>query len=202
MTSGNKGQPARTPRLPTLAALAALRNGIRPSHFLLTVSVATQTMSLFERRRLQPAGTRFPRYAFRRAWVVSTSRFGVGQAMHSKQTPLGLHRVAQKVGAGHPIGTIFKSRRPVGLTWKGQPDGEIVHRILWLEGLEAGFNRGGTVDSLQRYIYIHGFGDETTLGRPTSQGCIHLAGADLMPLFERLPVGTLVWIAELPGPGG
>jgi lipoprotein-anchoring transpeptidase ErfK/SrfK len=75
-------------------------------------------------------------------------------------------------------------------------DGAIVHRILWLEGLEPGFNRGGDVDSFRRYIYIHGFGDETTLGRPQSCGCVHLAAADLMPLYERLPVGTLVWIGE------
>jgi hypothetical protein len=82
------------------------------------------------------------------------------------------------------------------LTWQGWPDGAIVHRILWLEGLEPGFNCGGTVDSHQRYIYIHGFGDETTLGRMQSCGCIHVGASDLMPLFELIPVGTLVWIAE------
>jgi hypothetical protein len=91
---------------------------------------------------------------------------------------------------------VFKARQPVGLTWQGRSDGSIVHRILWLEGLEPGFNRGGEVDTFRRYIYIHGFGDETTLGRPQSCGCIHLAAVDLMPLYERLPVGTLVWIAE------
>jgi lipoprotein-anchoring transpeptidase ErfK/SrfK len=78
--------------------------------------------------------------------------------------------------------------------WQGQPDGGIVHRILWLEGLEPGLNRGGNVDTFRRYVYIHGFGDELTLGRPQSCGCIHLSGADLMPLYDRLPVGTLVWI--------
>jgi len=65
---------------------------------------------------------------------------------------------------------------------------------LWLEGLEPGFNRGGSVDTFSRYIYIHGFGDQTTLGRPFSHGCIHLAANDLIPLFDRVPVGTLVWI--------
>jgi lipoprotein-anchoring transpeptidase ErfK/SrfK len=116
--------------------------------------------------------------------------------LNSNQTPLGLHRIARKVGAGHVIGTVFKTRRPIGLTWQGQPGGGIVHRILWLEGLEPGFNRGGTVDTFERYVYIHGFGDETTLGRPQSRGCIHLSAADLMPLYEKLPVGTLVWIGE------
>ena len=76
------------------------------------------------------------------------------------------------------------------------PDGAIAHRILWLEGLEPRLNRGRTVDTFRRYVYIHGFGDETTLGRPTSRGCIHLAAADLMPLYERVSTGTLVWISE------
>jgi lipoprotein-anchoring transpeptidase ErfK/SrfK len=82
------------------------------------------------------------------------------------------------------------------LTWQGLAHGRIVHRILWLEGLESGLNSGGEVDTFSRFIYIHGFGDETTLGRPESHGCIHLAAIDLMPLYDRLPVGTLVWIDE------
>ena len=137
-----------------------------------------------------------PNYSFRREFLASTSRFGIGQANGSNRTPLGLHRVARKVGGGQPIGTVFKARRPLGLTWAGVTDAGIVHRILWLEGLEPGLNRGGDVDSFRRCIYIHGFGDETTLGRPMSLGCVHLAAADLMPLFELVPVGTLVWISE------
>jgi lipoprotein-anchoring transpeptidase ErfK/SrfK len=151
-------------------------------------------MLLFERACGPGIAARFPRYAFCRRYVVSTSRFGIGQVEGSNQTPLGLHRIARKAGGGHPIGTVFKARRPVGFTWQGQPDGGIVHRILWLEGLEPGLNRGGNVDTFRRYVYIHGFGDELTLGRPQSCGCIHLSGADLMPLYDRLPVGTLVWI--------
>lgn len=92
------------------------------------------------------------------------------------------------------MGTVFRNRQPVGLTWAGHPRAAIAHRILWLDGLEPGKNRGGTVDTHARYIYLHGLGDETTLGRPTSRGCIHLAAADLIPLFDRLPVGALVWI--------
>jgi hypothetical protein len=153
-------------------------------------------MTLFEKIPARAHAACFPDYEFRRRYVISTSRFGIGRRMNSNQTPLGLHRIARKVGGGHPIGTVFKSRQPVGLTWQGQPAGGIAHRILWLEGLEPGFNRGGNVDTFARYIYLHGYGDELTLGRPQSCGCVHLAAADLLPLYDRLPIGTLVWIAE------
>jgi hypothetical protein len=151
-------------------------------------------MALFERSAERFSGAHLGRYDFRRGFIISTSRFGLGQVIDSRKTPLGLHRVATKAGGGQPIGTVFKHREPIGLTWGGMPDGGIVHRILWLEGLEPGFNSGGDVDTRQRFVYIHGFSDETTLGRPQSQGCIHMAARDLMPLFEILPVGTLVWI--------
>ena len=196
LSRSNGTHLAWRPRLPEAIQRVALRRGILPSRSILVVSVATQTMLLFERVNGLATMARFPRYAFSRRFVVSTSRFGIGQVEGSNQTPLGLHRIARKAGGGHPIGTVFKGRRPVGFTWQGQPDGAIAHRILWLEGLEPGLNRGGNVDTFQRYVYIHGFGDEMTLGRPQSCGCIHLAAADLMPLYERLPVGTLVWIGE------
>jgi lipoprotein-anchoring transpeptidase ErfK/SrfK len=106
--------------------------------------------------------------------------------------------VAEKIGGGQPVGTVFESRRPVGLTWQGRPEAPIAHRIFWLEGLEPGLNQGGAVDSHARYIYIHGLGDELTLGRPCSRGCIHLAAADLVPLFDLVPSGTPVWIAQRP----
>ncbi len=122
----------------------------------------------------------------------------MGQALNSNHTPLGLHQIAAKIGGGYPVGTIFKSRQPIGLTWKGLTQAKIVHRILWLDGLEPGFNRGGSVDTFARYVYIHGFGDETTLGTPNSHGCIHLANEDLIPLFDLLPTGTLVWLQKRP----
>jgi len=171
---------------------AMKRLGQRPSNWLLTVSVAKQRMRLFQRE----ISGESPGYRFRKQFVISTSRFGMGQVNGSQQTPLGLHRIAKKIGAGQPIGTVFKSRKPIGLTWAGLPDGAIAHRILWLEGLESGFNRGGEVDTLERFIYIHGFADETTLGRPQSLGCIHLSATDLVPLFDRVPVGSMVWISE------
>ena len=81
-----------------------------------------------------------------------------------------------------------------GYTWQGLPWAPITHRIFWLEGLEPGFNQGDNVDTHARYIYIHGTGDEPTLGRPASSGCIHLAAGDLLPLFDQVPEHSLVWI--------
>ena len=132
----------------------------------------------------------------RRGYRISTSRFGIGQVMDTNRTPLGLHRIAQKAGGGWPVGVVLVNREPVGFTWQGQPHAAIAHRVLWLEGLEPGWNRGGSVDTLERCIYIHGIANELTLGRPASRGCVHLAACDLIPLYDRLPVGTLVWISD------
>jgi hypothetical protein len=189
--------------------LACKTQGVVPTPFVLIVSVANQTVSLFERtvaavydRRLKikfssnsPAVTDC-RYRHVKKFRCSTSRFGIGQTEGSNGTPLGLHRVVEKIGGGWPVGTVFKGRQPIGYTWQGMPDAKITMRILWLEGLEPGFNRGGNVDSHARYIYIHGTGDQTTIGKPTSHGCIHLADDDLIPLFDKLPGGTLVWICR------
>jgi hypothetical protein len=128
--------------------------------------------------------------------TASTSRFGIGQQEGSNRTPLGLHRVAKKFGDGLPAGAVFKARVYQGYEWNGQPEDTITSRILWLDGLEPGFNRGGKVDSLKRYIYLHGTGDQSTLGRPATCGCTHLADKDLLPLYEEVPVGMLVWISR------
>jgi hypothetical protein len=128
-------------------------------------------------------------------FIISTSRFGIGQVEGSNCTPLGLHRVARKIGGSQPIGTVFKGRKPIGtIATIGIDKAMICHRILWLDGLEPGFNRGGKVDTFKRYIYIHGFGDEDTLGRPQSHGCIHVGAQELAALFDAVPRGTLVWI--------
>jgi hypothetical protein len=156
------------------------------------VRIAEQRAALFEfARRGQ---RRVPQLV--REFVCSTSKFGIGQVAGSNCTPLGLHRIAEKHGAGAEAGTVFKARKPIGHLRDGLPLASITTRILWLDGLEPGFNRGGNVDTFARYIYIHGFGDQASLGHPASHGCIHLADADLIPLFDLLPVGTLVWIAE------
>ena len=151
-------------------------------------------MWLCELNRLPTRSGFIASYVARKRFRVSTSRFGSGQKEGSFQTPLGLHRIAEKIGGGFPLGTVFKARRPAGYTWAGFPNAPITQRILWLEGLEPGFNCGPGVDSKQRFIYIHGTGDEPSLGRPASRGCIHLSADDLIPLYDLVPVGTLVWI--------
>jgi hypothetical protein len=161
------------------------RLGVTPTKYILTVSIAAQTVSLFEDG------------GFVREMAASTSRFGIGQVEGSNCTPLGLHRIAEKIGAGQRAGTVFKSRQIIGhISQPEFADAKITTRILWLEGLEPGFNQGGNVDSRGRYIYIHGTADQSSFGKPASHGCIHLADADLIPLFDLAPGGTLVWIAE------
>ena len=169
--------------------------GVAPTQFIFAASVATQSARLFEQTGDCGAQRTAAPYQAAKEVRISTSKFGIGQIAGSNQTPLGLHRIAEKIGAGCPAGTVFKSRQVVGHLNDGLPLESITTRILWLEGLEEGFNRGGNVDTHARYIYIHGFGDQTALGRPTSLGCIHLADADLIPLYDLLPSGTLVWIA-------
>lgn len=166
------------------------RIGYTPSRWLLIVSVSSQSMVLGLRNKQGAWGE----YLLKEKYRISTSRFGIGASEGSNGTPLGLHRIAKKIGGGWPPGTAFKGRQPIGYVWQGMPDAPITHRILWLDGLQKGINQGGAVDSYSRYIYIHGIGDETGIGRPASIGCIHLAGSDLLPLFDRIPNGTWVWI--------
>jgi hypothetical protein len=161
------------------------KTNVELTQFILIVNIAEQTVSLFKQNK------------FQKTIPCSTSHFGSGQMEGSNRTPLGLHRIAEKIGDGEPEGTVFKSRQIIGHT--SQPefvDAKITTRILWLQGLEPGFNRGGSVDSHTRYIYIHGTADQKSIGQPASHGCIHLADADLIPLFDLLPSGTLVWISE------
>jgi hypothetical protein len=177
--------PSASPRLGGDFISACEKHGVAPTHFALMVNITDQTVSLFEQSK------------FVKKLPCSTSRFGIGQIEGSNQTPLGLHRIAEKIGAGEQAGTVFKGRKVVGHT--SQPefaDAKITTRILRLEGLEPGLNRGGHVDSHARNIYIHGTADQSSIGKPASCGCIHLADADIIPLFDLLPSGTLVWIAN------
>lgn len=179
-------------RLPTAFRRACARLKVPLTRHVFTVRVAEQRAALFE---LATKGNRqFAKLV--KEFACSTSKFGIGQVAGSNCTPLGLHRLAEKHGAGAEPGTVFKGRKPIGHLREGLPPESITTRILWLDGQDPGFNRGGNVDTFARYIYIHGFGDQASLGRPASHGCIHLADADLVPLFDLLPVGTLVWIAE------
>ena len=184
----------KPPRLPAEFHARCREHGVAVARFVLCASIAEQSVSLFASDSAPPPPA--SSFQFVERFRCSTSKFGIGQVAGSNCTPLGLHRLAEKIGAGCPVGTIFKARQPVGQVPPGVLDATaITTRILWLEGLEPGFNRGGNVDTHDRYIYLHGTGDETTLGQPASHGCIHLAATDLIPLYDTLPVGTLVWIA-------
>ena len=180
--------------LPLAFFLVCHRLGVLYTRIVLRVRITLQQVHVFERAHPQDQGPRYSAYRLRRRLRCSTSRVGVGQQAGSNCSPLGLHRVAEKIGAGWPVGTAFRGRRPIGFAWKEFPSATITSRILWLDGLEPGFNRGPKVDSHARHIYIHGTADEPGLGRPASHGCIHLAATDLLPLFDQLPSGSLVWI--------
>jgi len=122
---------------------------------------------------------------------VSTARAGIGGEAGSGKTPPGWHRVCARFGAKAALGQVFVSRRPVrGQTlrpadWRAGGDADLIlSRILWLDGLEPGINKGGSVDSRERYIYLHGTNQEELLGTPASHGCIRLANRDIADLFE------------------
>ena len=169
--------------LPVPFLAACERCGLPPTDHCLHVNVAEQSLIHFSGHS-------------QKKLVVSTALRGTGQNINSNKTPLGLHQIAEKIGENVPSGTVFKERKVIATNGKGNPNALITDRILWLDGLEPNYNRGGDVDSHQRYIYIHGIGDESRLGQPNSQGCIHLAATDLLPLFDQVPIGTLVYISE------
>ena len=186
----------QTPLLPKALALALRRHVPHTGRFILSVTVSTQTMWLFEKARATGPGAPAPEYRPRQRYLVSTSAFGIGQTINSNRTPLGLHRIAKKIGAGLPTGTVFRSRQPIGLTWKGLPAATIAHRILWLEGLEPGRNRGGEVDTFRRYIYIHGTPEMNRLGSPASYGCIRMGCRDVVDLYNRVGQGADVYVVR------
>jgi lipoprotein-anchoring transpeptidase ErfK/SrfK len=136
----------------------------------------------------------------RLAFSVSTSKHGLGEEEGSLKTPRGRHRVRAKIGAGQPMGTVFVGRRATGEIYsealaRAHPERDwILTRILWLSGLEPGRNRLGKVDTMRRYIYIHGMPDGEPCGVPGSIGCIRMRNADIVELFERVPIGTRVAI--------
>ncbi|MEP6699473.1 MAG: L,D-transpeptidase [Verrucomicrobiota bacterium] len=125
-------------------------------------------------------------------YPVSTSRFGLGTEEGSMKTPTGKFRIAKKIGANMPAGTVFKSRRPVKATRKLLREEDLVMtRILWLDGVSR--HNANTRD---RYIYIHGTNHEERIGEPASHGCIRMRSADLLELFALVSTGTAVTIAE------
>lgn len=133
---------------------------------------------------------------------VSTALNGVGERNGSGCTPRGWHRVVARIGDGLPINAVFVGRRFTGEVYspalaEQHPSRDwILSRILWLQGLEIGRNRMGNVDSMRRYIYIHGTPDKEPMGRPESHGCVRMRNEDLLTLFDLVPAGTRVWIQE------
>jgi hypothetical protein len=130
------------------------------------------------------------------AWPVSTARAGIGGEEGSYRTPPGWHRINALIGGDALPGTIFVSREPTGATWCGEACGDdlILTRILTLEGLEDGVNRGEGRETLVRYIYLHGTNHEALVGRPVSHGCIRLTNEAVCQLFAHAREGDYVLV--------
>ena len=173
---------------PTAPAPARPAPATRPARAV--VDVRAQSMEV---RRGETLLARFP---------VSTAARGIGNVEASYRTPLGRHRVCEKFGAGAPLGTVFRSREDTGviapiLTAPVDVEEDLIlTRILWLEGLEPGVNRGPGIDSRERYIYIHGTNEEGLIGTPASHGCVRMRNRDVVTLFDLLPVGAEVEIVR------
>ena len=137
-----------------------------------------------------------------KTYSVSTAKNGPGEKNGSCCTPRGKHIVRAKIGAGQPVNAVFVRRRPTGEVWNAELDAKypgrdwMLTRLLWLSGCEPGFNRLGDVDTMRRYIYIHGSPDRAEMGKPGSIGCIRMRNRDIVELFERVPPYTPVEIRE------
>ena len=135
-------------------------------------------------------------------YSISSAKNGVGEQNGSFCTPRGRHLIRAKIGAGQPFNTVFVERRPTGETYspemaKRYPGRDwILTRILWLSGLDRGYNRMGHVDTMRRAIYIHGSPDTADMGKPGSRGCIRMHNRDIVELFDLVPGRTAVNIQE------
>jgi lipoprotein-anchoring transpeptidase ErfK/SrfK len=153
------------------------------------ISIPAQTLTL-----LDDAGSTV------RCYLVSTAQNGPGERRGSHCTPRGRHIVRAKIGAGAAPNTVFVGRRPTGEVWSPElaarhPNRDwILTRILWLSGCEPGFNRLGEVDTMRRYVYIHGTPDTMPMGAPGSIGCVRMRNAEIVELFDLVPAGTSVEI--------
>ncbi len=155
------------------------------------ISLPQQTLELRDER-----GDLLRRYA------VSTATNGAGEVQGSNCTPRGRHIVRAKIGSGVAPNTVFRGRRPTGEVWSpalamAHPGRDwILTRILWLSGTEPGRNRLGAVDTMRRYIYLHGSPDTASMGIPGSIGCVRMRNADIVELFDLVPAYTRVDIVE------
>ncbi|HRB29183.1 MAG: L,D-transpeptidase [Nitrosomonas sp.] len=151
------------------------------------ISIANQRLDLFD-----ASGKIIKHY------LISSAKKGTGQQYGSFCTPLGRHIIRAKIGDKQPVNTVFIKRRPTGEIYNAElakqfPKRDwILTRIFWLSGCEPGFNRLGTVDTMRRYIYIHGSPDTAEMGKPGSIGCIRMRNNDILELFDRVDTGTAV----------
>jgi lipoprotein-anchoring transpeptidase ErfK/SrfK len=135
-------------------------------------------------------------------YSVSTAKKGVGEKNGSFCTPRGKHIIRAKIGAGQPANAVFVRRRPTGEVWSPELHAKypgrdwMLTRILWLSGREPGRNRLGDVDTMRRYIYLHGSPDSAEMGKPGSIGCVRMRNRDIVELFELVPPYTPVEITE------
>lgn len=154
------------------------------------VSIARQRLELVEGDRSVAS------------YPISTAARGPGERRDSERTPRGRHAIDEKIGSGAAPGAVFEARQSTGEVctperFAEEPERDwILTRILWLAGLEPGRNRGGDVDSKRRFVYIHGTPDVAGLGQPRSHGCIRMKSEDVIDLFDRVEVGTIVDIEE------
>lgn len=163
---------------------------VTPPAASIYISIASQSLQLKRDKQLE----------FECA--ISSAKKGVGELNGSERTPRGWHYIRAKIGKDQPVNSVFVGRRPTGEIYipgfrHAHPHRDwILTRILWLCGLEPGFNRLGPVDTMRRYIYIHGCPDEDNFAHPGSHGCIKLHNPDMLALFERVSAGTRVLITE------
>tara|TARA_B100000900_G_scaffold240484_1_gene204499 strand:+ start:1670 stop:2251 length:582 start_codon:yes stop_codon:yes gene_type:complete len=155
---------------------------------ILFISIDNQKMYHFKKRKIIST------------YIISSSKYGVGNQSGSNKTPTGLHIIKNKIGDRTP-----KNGRMVGRIYTGEiakiyrdktisDTDDITSRILWLSGLENGLNKGKNIDSYRRYIYIHGTSEEGRLGTQSSHGCIRMKNKDIIDLYKKVEVGTLVLI--------
>lgn len=164
------------------------RFGHQPGDQLIVVHISQQQLCLYANDLLV------------HCWPVSSALNGTGCTMNSFKTPTGVHRIAEMIGDDAKPGTVFRGR--VATEQRLNPadhrstidEDLITSRIMWLEGMEPGVNRGGELDSHDRYIYIHGTADEARIGQAVSHGCIRMTNADVIALFDQVKPGTLVII--------
>jgi len=171
-----------------LANIESISAEYRELEELIVVDIATQQLFFLKKGKIDEI------------YSVSTSVYGTGSKVNSFKTPLGRHKISEKIGEGLPEGAILKGRRWTGAIAniiKEPIDTEfdvVTSRILWLTGLEEGKNLGSGVDSKSRYIYIHGTAEEGLIGKPASDGCVRMYNSDVISLFNSVNIDTEVWI--------